>query len=45
MMMAGVPVASLESNGAIQIDGDSEVLRELIASLDRFEFWFNIVTP
>lgn len=32
-------------SGEIQIEGKKEALDELLALLDRFEFWFNIVTP
>ena len=32
-------------SGEIQIEGKKESLDELLALLDRFEFWFNIVTP
>jgi len=45
LSMAAVPVASLIENKAIQIDGDAKALNELIALLDDFEFWFDIVTP
>ncbi len=45
MAMAGVPVESLIESQTIQVDGDVDALVELIGLLDRFEFWFNIVTP
>lgn len=45
MMMAGVSVASLEGAGAIKIDGNAQVLSDLVASLDSFELWFNVATP
>jgi alkyl sulfatase BDS1-like metallo-beta-lactamase superfamily hydrolase len=31
--------------GAAKVDGDAQPLRDFIALLDNFEFWFNIVTP
>lgn len=31
--------------GDVKIDGDSDKLGQLVAMLDTFEFWFNIVTP
>lgn len=31
--------------GNIQIDGDADKLPQLVAMLDEFDFWFNIVTP
>lgn len=32
-------------SGDVEVDGDAGKLGELIAMLDSFEFWFNIVTP
>lgn len=31
--------------GRVKVDGDQKKLGELVALLDKFEFWFNIVTP
>ncbi|NAW60308.1 MULTISPECIES: alkyl/aryl-sulfatase [unclassified Vibrio] len=31
--------------GDVTIDGDESKLKELVSYLDRFDFWFNIVTP
>lgn len=31
--------------GKVKIDGDEKKLGELVALLDKFDFWFNIVTP
>ncbi|MDQ6436716.1 alkyl sulfatase dimerization domain-containing protein [Mesorhizobium sp. LHD-90] len=31
--------------GDVKIDGDQAKLQQVVASLDTFEFWFNIVTP
>ncbi|MCB0256487.1 MAG: MBL fold metallo-hydrolase [Anaerolineae bacterium] len=31
--------------GSVKIDGDAKKLGELVALLDKFDFWFNIVTP
>jgi alkyl sulfatase BDS1-like metallo-beta-lactamase superfamily hydrolase len=45
MMMAGVPVADLVATRAIDIGGDVDALADLIALLDNFEFWFDLVTP
>lgn len=45
MTMAGIPISSLVANDVISVDGDAEALNALIALLDNFEFWFNIVTP
>jgi len=38
-------LADLLQSGALKINGDRAKLDELLSSLDRFEFWFNIVTP
>ncbi len=45
MAMLGQPVELLVENGFVVVDGDVAKLQELIALLDNFEFWFNIVTP
>jgi len=33
------------SGGEVKVDGDAAKLTELVSYLDKFEFWFNIVTP
>jgi alkyl sulfatase BDS1-like metallo-beta-lactamase superfamily hydrolase len=33
------------SSGAVKISGDQDKLHDVIADLDTFDFWFNIVTP
>ena len=33
------------SSGAVKVDGDRAKLNQIVAALDDFEFWFNIVTP
>ncbi|WP_238123305.1 MULTISPECIES: alkyl/aryl-sulfatase [unclassified Xanthobacter] len=33
------------SAGSVVVQGDANKLGELLAMLDKFEFWFNIVTP
>lgn len=45
MTMLNRPVAELIEKGAIRVDGDVAALEDLLAMLDNFEFWFNIVTP
>ena len=40
--------ATLESklaSGAAKVEGDPRKFGELVALLDSFDFWFNIVTP
>lgn len=34
-----------EGNGDVKITGDSAKLDEMLGYMDKFEFWFNIVTP
>jgi len=29
----------------VKVTGDQNKLRDVVSSLDTFEFWFNIVTP
>ena len=31
--------------GSVELTGDADAVHELVALLDTFEFWFNIVTP
>ena len=45
LMLAGTPVDTLQSAGMLDVDGDADVLTDLLGLLDNFEFWFNIVTP
>jgi len=45
MSMVGVPITALIASEVIRVDGDAEALKSLMALLDNFEFWFNIVTP
>jgi alkyl sulfatase BDS1-like metallo-beta-lactamase superfamily hydrolase len=33
------------SSGAVKVSGDKAKLNNVVAALDSFEFWFNIVTP
>jgi alkyl sulfatase BDS1-like metallo-beta-lactamase superfamily hydrolase len=35
----------LDARGAVVIDGDRTAVEAFLSSLDRFEFWFPIVTP
>ena len=45
-LLGGSDVArGVLASGALVVDGDAAVLPELLALLDEFEFWFNIVTP
>lgn len=36
---------ALIAAGTAKVDGDAQPLHDLLAMLDDFEFWFNIVTP
>jgi alkyl sulfatase BDS1-like metallo-beta-lactamase superfamily hydrolase len=33
------------SSGNVKVQGQKEALGQFLAMLDKFEFWFNIVTP
>ena len=43
--MLGQAVNALTMAGLVDIEGDAAALEQLIALLDNYEFWFNIVTP
>lgn len=45
MAMVGTPPSKLIESNALRVDGDLEELNRFLGLLDRFEFWFNIVTP
>ena len=45
MTMLGTPVASLVQNEMLRVDGDVRQLDAFIGMLDRFDPWFDIVTP
>ena len=34
-----------EESGAVKVTGDSTKLDSMLGYMDKFEFWFNIVTP
>ncbi|HEY1427505.1 MAG TPA: alkyl sulfatase dimerization domain-containing protein [Caulobacteraceae bacterium] len=38
-------VAAAEGDGSLTIDGASQTLADLLALLDRFDFWFEIIEP
>ncbi len=38
-------IKQARDNGDMKIDGDAAKLDELLSYMDKFEFWFNIVTP
>ena len=33
------------ADGSVKIDGNAAIVRDFLASMDSFKFWFNIVTP
>jgi alkyl sulfatase BDS1-like metallo-beta-lactamase superfamily hydrolase len=45
MTMLGTPVASLIENEMLRVEGDAAELAGFIAMLDRFDYWFDVVTP
>ncbi|KJG71669.1 metallo-beta-lactamase [Raoultella planticola] len=34
-----------EDKGEVKVTGNGEKLNEMLGYMDKFEFWFNIVTP
>jgi len=34
-----------EESGAVKVTGDGAKLDTMLSYMDKFEFWFNIVTP
>ena len=45
-IVLGVTTLKNEINsGKVTIQGNTESLNELVSMLDKFDFWFNIVTP
>ena len=45
MQLGDISVDDAVSKGDIKIDGSSEAFKEFVGLLDKFPFWFNIVTP
>ncbi|AVJ17781.1 hypothetical protein CLM71_11870 [Serratia sp. MYb239] len=40
-----LPNKQAEKNGGLKIKGSADKVNELLSYMDKFEFWFNIVTP
>ncbi|MFN8534490.1 MAG: alkyl sulfatase C-terminal domain-containing protein [Dehalococcoidia bacterium] len=45
VLLGEATLAGKLAAGQMRIDGNREKLGELLAMLDTFDFWFNIVTP
>jgi linear primary-alkylsulfatase len=45
VILGTAPIAEQIAAGRARVDGDEQALRDFIALLDDFEFWFDIVTP
>lgn len=45
LILGAATLDSAIGDGSIKIDGDKEQLKAFFALLDKFDFWFNIVTP
>lgn len=45
IVLGGTTLEKAITTGKVRVDGDAKKLDELVSLLDRFEFWFNIVTP
>ncbi len=40
-----VKIDDLTKSGKIKVDGNAQKFNEMLSAMDKFEFWFNIVTP
>jgi len=45
IVLGGTTLEKEITAGKVRVDGDAKKLDELVVLLDKFEFWFNIVTP
>ena len=45
IVLGGTTLEKAITTGKVRVDGDAKKLDELVSLIDRFEFWFNIVTP
>jgi alkyl sulfatase BDS1-like metallo-beta-lactamase superfamily hydrolase len=45
VLTAQANLEELVKDGTAEVEGDAQVLPELLGLLDNFEFWFDIVTP
>jgi alkyl sulfatase BDS1-like metallo-beta-lactamase superfamily hydrolase len=45
IILKEVTLKQAQDSGDVKITGDSTKLDQMLGSMDKFEFWFNIVTP
>ncbi|WP_370643809.1 alkyl/aryl-sulfatase [Photobacterium sp. TLY01] len=45
VQLGNITLEKAIADGTIKLDGDPNVLKDFVAMLDNFNFWFNIVTP
>lgn len=45
MMLKEMTLKDALAKGDVKVSGDQQKITDMFASLDNFEFWFNIVTP
>lgn len=45
IILKEVTLKQAQDSGEVKITGDSAKLDQMLGSMDKFEFWFNIVTP
>lgn len=45
VQLGNITLEKAIADGTIKLDGDPKVLKDFVAMLDNFNFWFNIVTP
>ena len=45
IQLGGTTLDKAIADGSIKIDGSEATVKDFLASLDTYKFWFNIVTP
>ena len=45
VILGTAPMAEQIAEGRARVEGDEQAVRDFIALLDGFDFWFDIVTP
>jgi linear primary-alkylsulfatase len=45
VLLGELEIEAAVTSGAVKVTGKDGAFRELLGMLDKFEFWFNIVTP
>lgn len=45
IQLGNITLEKAIADGDVKVDGDSQVFQDFVGMLDKFDFWFNIVTP